>query len=154
MNLPTTAPTENKDALHLPGLRKIAYFDSAQVPAEATIIANTGQPVTIAALPVVVNTYGTPELTESLQADGTHKTTLKFSTLDTIPPHGIAFIAEKQDHSRHLIGTSSLPPIAIEYERTTGTQTSPAGYEYTITWSRPPIPVTVWLPEDITAPII
>lgn len=154
MNLPTTAPSENKDALQLPGLRKIAYIDSEQVPEDATLIADTGAAVTIAAMPEMVNTYGAPTLTESRQPDGTFKTTLKFRTLDTIPAHDIAFITERQDGSRHLIGTSSLPPLGIEYERTTGTETSPAGYEYTITWSRPPIPVTAWLPEDVTKPII
>ena len=141
--------------LQIPGLRRIAFIDHADLPPFIREMARTGIQPVIAAQVRDVDFFGDAELSFSLSKDGKEQTTLTFSSSDDIPFYDVAFVVEDQMGKRRVVGSLEPPFPKLEVARTTGSGPGQKRKtEYTVTWTGYPPEVTVFMEDDHKLPAI
>ncbi len=138
----------------MPGLRRIAYLDPADLPPNIRHMAAAGMKPVITSPTSDIEFFGDAELTFSLSKDGKLLTTLTFLSSDYFPHFDMAFIVEDRMGQRRLIGAWEIPFPIVKVDSTTAKAPGQRRQtEYTITWAGYPPEVTVWLDEDNLRPL-
>lgn len=138
----------------MPGLRRIAIIDPADLPPLIREMAVSGIVPVISSPVRDIDFTGDAELSFSKSKDGKESTTLSFTSSDCIPFYDVSFIVEDQMGQRRVVGALEPPFPLLNVERTTaGGPGQRRRTDYTVTWPGYPPEVTVYLDDDNTLPI-
>lgn len=142
--------------MNLPSIKNASHIDTRDItPQIRMIFASYSRPV-LHVTPGHIPLHGDNALQvtyDDSKRQWNTQLTLTTERKAPLAPHP-AFIVELRDGSRHLIGAAEPPYPIVKHTHTTGANpTQTHQHTYTITWPHPPIPVTTWMPGDITRPI-
>lgn len=120
----------------MPGLRRIAYLKTADLPQNIRMMSDAKINPAVAAPATDINFFGSADLSYSKSKDGKKVSTLTFSSSDSIPLNDIAFIVENQSRQRFIIGALEAPFPKIELKSNTGGSPSDKRADvYSVTWA-------------------
>lgn len=139
----------------IPGLRRIAFIDPADLPPFIREMAKTGIQPVIASPLRDIDFFGEAVLSFTLSKDGKEQTKLSFSSSDSIPFRDVAFVVEDQLGQRRVVGSLEPPFPKLDVVKTTGGGPGQKrNTEYTVTWTGYPPEVTVYMDDDKHLPVV
>lgn len=108
----------------LPGILKVWYLSTANLPADVIYRAVAGIPVGITEQPISINLKGEAVCEVEEQYDNNcqmEKAELTFTTLDEVPTRQhLAFVIRTADNEMFVIGAKERPYPTIKVTRSTG----------------------------------
>ncbi len=138
----------------MPGLRRIAMVNTADLPKHIRMMNEADIVSTITAATTDVDFFGEAKLAYSRSKDGKQLASLSFMSSDYIPAKDVAFIVENQSRQRMIVGALEAPFPMVSIEDSSGSSPSDRrATAYTVTWAGRPAPVNVWMKDDDCLPV-
>ena len=138
----------------MPGLRRIAIIDPADLPPLIREMAASGIVPVISSPTRDIDFFGDAVLAFTRSEDGKESTTLSFSSSDCIPFYDVAFIVEDQMRQRRVVGALEPPFPVLKVVRTTaGAPGQKRSTDFSVIWPGFPPEVTAYLDDDDRLPI-
>lgn len=123
----------------LPGIKRIGYVSSSNVPGNVVSLAMAGITINISSTPNWLCLGGSSKVTMDETYDNNaqyQKGTLEFKTEEDVPDDGVAFIVEDVEGHLWLFGQAEIPNVEVERKKSSGQPANEsAGHEFKVKFS-------------------